>query len=91
MREHEREVNNHNHQLLNVRKLFEQRITAFLDKGSGGAINGNNLVAIGLARDTVKQVLSAVELNNKKGKLETNNDKKQDEMEVRNDIVRFTL
>jgi hypothetical protein len=85
MREHKMKVNNH--KLLNVRKLFEQRINAFLDKGSGGIFNQKNLTAIDSANETIKPVSSSLELDNKKGQLETNNENQQ--AEVQNEIVNF--
>ncbi|KAL7072677.1 hypothetical protein ACQ4LE_007873 [Meloidogyne hapla] len=83
IREHGQETSNH--QLLNVRKLFEQRINAFLDKNSGGAINGNNLAAIAPAKDTLEPVTSALDLNNKKSKMETNNCRQPKETELKID------
>nr|CAD2170885.1 unnamed protein product [Meloidogyne enterolobii] len=84
IREHGREKSDHNHHLVNVRKLFEQRITAYLDKNSSEAINGNNLAAIGPVKDTLEPTAASFDLNNKKSKMETNDCKQPNETEMKN-------
>uniref|UniRef100_A0A914LVD1 IRS-type PTB domain-containing protein n=1 Tax=Meloidogyne incognita TaxID=6306 RepID=A0A914LVD1_MELIC len=84
IREHGREKSDHSHHLVNVRKLFEQRITAYLDKNSSEAINGNNLAAIGPVKDTLEPTAASFALNNKKSKMETNDCKLPNETEMKN-------
>ena len=88
IREHGREKSDHSHHLVNVRKLFEQRITAYLDKNSSEAINGNNLAAIGSVKDTLEPTAASFDLNNKKSKMETNDCKLPNETEMKNNNVR---
>ncbi|KAF7640311.1 hypothetical protein Mgra_00000135 [Meloidogyne graminicola] len=90
MREHGTDSDKRSQELSNVRKLFEQRITAFLDKSKNDKIN-NNSDAICHAK--IKPVESALELNNDKGKVETivNNNNNQNRTEDHSNNVIYIL